>query len=289
MRLKKLLTYTPQFSQRIDNIILYAPFILAALMFTGCVIYELIQPPITVETRDQIYITTVYIACFFYGCLSSLYGRKYQIGLLRAAVYSALCYYLIFMIPSILWRDLDVEVFGSGSLAPFRSVLLLPALCFLISRIERLDTFTLCDYLTPYYFFDHGLATHGCWIAGCCEGTMLPWGLMNPVTKHYAFPAQPYVILLSVSIALWGLLYARKQKYQTNGKVFAVSLIVYGFFRYILEFFTDDMRVLGALSLYSIYSVIMVLLGVLVYFRKPKPPVEINTYKTTNETMEEQI
>ena len=118
---------------------------------------------------------------------------------------------------------------------------------------------------------------------------MLPWGLMNPVTKHYAFPAQPYVILLSVSIALWGLLYARKQKYQTNGKVFAVSLIVYGFFRYILEFFTDDMRVLGALSLYSIYSVIMVLLGVLVYFRKPKPPVEINTYKTTNETMEEQI
>ena len=275
MRLKKLLSYTPQFSKRIDNIILYAPFALAALMFTGCVVYELIQPSITIAVRDKIYSAIGFITFCFSGCLSILYGRKYHISLLRSVIYSALCFLLMFKTTSELWCDIDVELFGSGSLAPFRSVLLLPVLCFLISRIERLDTLTLCDYLTPYYFFDHGLTTHGCWISGCCGGKTMSRGILDPDNGLRAFPVQLYVIILALSISFWGLRYSCKQNYITRGKVYAVSLIAYGLFRFVIEFFTDDLRIWSVLSLYSIYSLLMILLGLLILLFKRKQPVEI--------------
>lgn len=275
-KLKSILSYTLRFSKRVDNIILYTPFALAAVMFVGCIVYELIQPPLTHEIRSTIYSTGGSTVYYLSMLLCFLYGRKYGMGWFRSAIYTYLCFELVFSLVSVQWCNLDVKVLGAGSVASFRSLLLLPVLCFLLSRFDRRDTFTLCDYLTPYYLFMHGITTHHCWISGCCEGRTMSWGIIDPSTGQPSFPAQPYAIILALGISLWGLLYARKRNCQTGGKVFAVSMIVYGFFRYVMEFFTDDMRVLGALSLYSIYSLLMFILGMLVYFRKPAQPVEKN-------------
>ena len=118
----------------------------------------------------------------------------------------------------------------------------------------------------------------------------MSWGIVNPDTGLSTFPAQPYAIILALGIALWGLLYAKKKGYQTHGKVFAISTIVYGTFRFVMEFFTDDRRALGPLSIYSIYAFLMILLGILVYFGIPKSPVDtikINTVNNVSKLMED--
>lgn len=258
---------------------LYGPFVIAGLMFCGCTVVELTGLELSQEIRGEIYNKGGTATYYFSILLCILYGRKYGLSWPRCVIYSLASFLVVFSKASQLWRDLDLKFLESASVASFRSIVLLPVLCFLLSRFDRRSTLTLCDYLTPYYFFQHGITTNTCWMEGCCAGRTMPWGILSPKTGQTVFPAQPYVVILCLGVSLWGLRYARKRGYQTNGEIFSESLIVYGFFRYVMEFFTDDLRVTGYLSLYSYYSLLLILMGFGVrwYLRRTAKPLDIDS------------
>jgi len=241
---------------------LYGPFIFAGLVFCGCLVVELARIELSSEMRDSIYSVGGSIFYYFSILLCIFYGRKYGLSWIDCVLYSLVSFLLVFSRASQLWRDLDQEIFGASSVASFRSIVLLPVLCFMLSRFDERSTLTLCDYLTPYYFFQHGITTNTCWMQGCCAGAEMPWGIISPQTGQTVFPAQPYAVILALGVSLWGLRYAKKHGYQTNGEVFSGILIVYGFFRFLMEFFTDDLRVAGPFSLYSFYALLLVLMGI---------------------------
>lgn len=237
------------------------PFAVAAMLFAGCLAVELLHVEISEEVRKQIYSTfgtIVFVSCIL---LNTAHGRNYGLGWGKSFVFCILSFQVLFSWTSVIWADLDVMVFGHGAVASSRSIMLLPLLCFLLSRFCKIDTLNLCDYLTPYFFFDHGVVTLACWIQGCCAGKAWPWGLQSPQSGIMLFPAQPCIVVLSIAVAYWGLRHSQKNDYKANGIVFANSLIAYGFFRYLIELFTDDERVWWVVSWLSVCALFMIIQG----------------------------
>lgn len=249
---------------------LYGPFLVAGLVFCTCLVIELARVDLSTGMRSKIYSMGGSIFYYFSILLCILYGKKYGLSWSRCVIYSLASFYLVFSSASQLWRDLDQRLVSAASVASFRSIVLLPVLCFLLSRFDERSTLTLCDYLTPYYFFQHGITTNTCWMEGCCAGRPMSWGILSPETGETVFPAQPYAVILALSVSLWGLRYAKKHSYKTNGEVFSGIVMVYGFFRFLMEFFSDDLRVAGPFSLYSFYSLLLILIGggVRLYLRR---------------------
>lgn len=264
-------------SEGFDWYVQYVPFLIAAFLFVICTIIELLEIDISHEMRGAVYHNFGLVVYLSSIILSILYGRKYGLKPVIAVACTAVCFFLIFSSVTALIRDIEVSLFGTGSIATFRSaVFLLPA-CWLLAFLFKEDMLQLCDYLTPYFFYAHGTVTLACWVEGCCAGRSCGWGLLNPLTGLKAFPLQPLIVILAVSVAYWGLTYARKIGYKTNGKVFAYSLIAYGLGRYILEFMSDDMRILGVLSFNSLCSLAMIAAGgLLSYFIYKKSVLEEN-------------
>ena len=246
--------------------VLYGPFAIALVIFACCVVIELLQIDISMESRDRFY--SVFGTVSFYSSvlLNFVYGRKYGLGWIRSMIFSLASFFLLFSYTSQAWTWIEIQVFGYGAYASIRSMMFLPLLCLILARFCKVDTLNLCDYLTPYFVFHHGVVTVACWIQGCCAGSTCSWGLHNPVSGLTVFPTQPCIILLSVGIALWGLLYSKKHNYKANGKVFANSLCLYGIGRYVIELFSDDPRVWWVLSWFAICSLAMVVEGFVVRF-----------------------
>ena len=246
-----------------QKLIQYLPFVIAALCFFGCMTVEILGVEISKEARAQFYRSFGNVC--YYSCilLSTLQCRKYGVNWFLCLLFSYLTFLLLLSYLSGGWTDLDVRIFATGTVAAFRAILALPLLCFVFSRLCKVDTLNLCDALAPYCFFMHGIVTVACWIEGCCAGKPQSWGLLNPLNGMTVFPLQPCIILLSLAVAYWGLEYAKKQNYQANGMVFANSLIIYGCVRYVLELFSDDPRMFGVMSWLGVCALMSVALGFL--------------------------
>lgn len=240
---------------------IYLPFVFTFVFFGVCLLIELLDIRFPIEEREEFYIVFGSIVVNLARILNIFYGRKYGLKWLSAILCTAIGLYLIFnLVPQLLMK-VEVQMSGAGSVAAYRSVILLLPVCLLLSPLMKKDVWNLCDYMTPYFFYAHGTVTLPCWIVGCCTGKTCSWGIYNPLLGQTVFPLQPCIILLSVGIAYWGIWYAKKHKYLAKGKVYAYSLIAYGLGRYFLEFVSDDMRILGALSWNSFYSIAMILMG----------------------------
>ena len=250
----------------LDQVRHILPLAAAAVMLVLCMVMEICAIPLTEEIRDRIY--SILGNTSFYVCilLCTVYGRKYGLDWLRSLIFSFCSFQIVFSWASVLNVKLDIWMFGEGTIASFRSAMLLPLLCLVLSRVCKLDTWNLSDYLTPYFFLHHGIVTFACWVKGCCAGKTWPWGFHNPLTGLTVFPVQLLIIILSFAVAYWGLHYSKKMAYRANGVVFANSLILYGFFRYLIELFTDDFRVFWTLSWLSVCSLAMIVMGVLVRY-----------------------
>lgn len=257
----------PMGQSRLPQVFMYyVPLVLTVIFFVGCLVVEIFGIEISSAGRTQFYSTFGTVSFIFGVLLNTVYGRNYGLESLKSLIFSFISFQVVFSWISVGWTQLDISVFGVGTVASYRSIMFLPMLCVILSRFCKVDTMNLCDYLTPYFFFHHGFVTIPCWIQGCCAGKPWTWGLVNPLSGMTVFPTQPCIIILSVAVTYWGLYYSKKHNYQANGMVFAGSMCIYGFFRYLIELFTDDPRVFWVMSWLSICSLVMLAFGLIVRY-----------------------
>ena len=105
----------------------------------------------------------------------------------------------------------------------------------------------------------------GCTAAGCCYGklTTVPWAVvftdpasLAPLGVHL-HPTQIYESL--GAFAIFGVLYATRDRFKTPGMLFWTMIIMYGVVRSFLEIFRDDPRgFLGPFSESQIVSAILI-------------------------------
>ena len=113
----------------------------------------------------------------------------------------------------------------------------------------------------------HAFGRLGCMFAGCCHGRVTHewYGIWNEGLHAHTVPIQLYeaIFLFTISVAMIVLLFAFKFKY--NMPLYLVS---YGIWRFIIEYFRADYRgdFIPGLSPSQFWSIVMVLLGVAIFF-----------------------
>ena len=113
----------------------------------------------------------------------------------------------------------------------------------------------------------HGFGRIGCFFAGCCYGkeTDAWYGIQFPGLHTKVIPTQLFeaIFLFVLSATMIVLLFVVHFKYNMS-----VYLISYGIWRFVIEFFRDDYRgsFIPGLSPSQFWSIIMVLLGIAIFF-----------------------
>ena len=113
----------------------------------------------------------------------------------------------------------------------------------------------------------HAFGRLGCMFAGCCHGHVTHewYGIWNEGLHTHTVPIQLYeaIFLFTISVAMIVLLFAFKFKYNMS-----LYLVSYGVWRFIIEYFRADYRgdFIPGLSPSQFWSIVMVLLGVAIFF-----------------------
>ena len=113
----------------------------------------------------------------------------------------------------------------------------------------------------------HGFGRIGCLFAGCCHGQVTNewYGIYNAEVGAKTVPTQLYeaIFLFLLSAVMIVLLFKINFKYNMS-----LYLVSYGVWRFIIEYFRADYRggFVPGLSPSQFWSIIMIILGVVIFF-----------------------
>lgn len=130
------------------------------------------------------------------------------------------------------------------------------------SYYRRLSFFKLMDLGVMLVAIGYPITRIGCFLNGCCYGTPsdLPWAVVYPavddISRH---PAQLYSSLIMV-VVLIILLHLRKFKY-FEGFLLSWFLILYGMYRFVMEFVRVNPTVIGGLTEPQLVALAFVVIG----------------------------
>lgn len=134
------------------------------------------------------------------------------------------------------------------------------------------------DIIAPAIALGHAFGRLGCFFAGCCYGlpTTLPWAIrftdphtLGPIGE-LIHPTQLYSFLGNTAIFVW--LHHSLKKRTFNGEVISRYLVLYGLFRFCVEFLRNDPRgpLFLSLTMMQYISIVLVSTGCIILFKKKK-------------------
>ena len=109
-----------------------------------------------------------------------------------------------------------------------------------LARLRKQPLWSFADFVVTGLPLGHAIGRFGCFLNGCCYGTVtdLPWRVFQ--RDVYRHPVQLYEMLFN--LALYALLVAYFFRKKRDGTVFALYLVVYAVGRFALEFLRGDER-----------------------------------------------
>ena len=128
----------------------------------------------------------------------------------------------------------------------------------------------------------HAFGRLGCLFAGCCHGHVTTewYGIYNAEVGAKTIPIQLYeaIFLFGISALMIVLLFVFNFKYNMS-----LYLVSYGIWRFVIEYFRDDYRgnFIPGLSPSQFWSIIMVILGVIIFFLYRKFDSRFNKEEVT--------
>lgn len=143
---------------------------------------------------------------------------------------------------------------------------------WLFTRTHKVPFFDMADVAIPSVALGHAFGRLGCFLAGCCygrscespfsvvfpEGSFAPAGI--PILPTQLFEAV-FVLLLA------GVLLLILKRTKKPARPMAWYLILYGAWRFFIEFFREDPRgAVGALSTSQFISLFLIPIGILLLF-----------------------
>ena len=183
-------------------------------------------------------------------------------------------------------KPLAMFAFWKGGLAFYGTVIFgLPTVVWWFNRHKA----PILKYLDNYAYgiaFGVGVGRVGCYLNGCCFGQITSSGFSNQFIKYGlsaknqfardiilnlkemplpVIPSQLISFSVNMMIFLFLWIYVRK-RYRKDGTIFGLWMILYGIFRFIIEFFRADDRGLffnNMLSSSQLIAIIGFVFGIL--------------------------
>lgn len=157
----------------------------------------------------------------------------------------------------------------NGGLVFYGGFLAAVPVCVYFLRRHRMPFLPVADASSIGIPLGLGFGRIGCTAAGCCYGklTSVPWSVvytdpasLAPLGVHL-HPTQIYESI--AAFAIFGTLYASRDRFKTPGMLFWTMIILYGVIRSFLEIFRDDPRgFLGPFSESQIVSAVLIVYAV---------------------------
>lgn len=164
------------------------------------------------------------------------------------------------LIGSRLWFFMENAEWGGLSF--FGAVYFAPITFLLVARILRMPYVYSLDYCAVAGCLALGILKVDCLISGCCRGIVLYQKENGDAVR---FPSQ--IIEFVVALILVVVLLFLSRKENNRGKIYPLTLVLYGLTRFVLNLFRDDWdrtKELGLLiPLGNIWALIAIIVGVL--------------------------
>ncbi len=102
----------------------------------------------------------------------------------------------------------------------------------------------MTDIAAPAVALFHGFGRIGCFLGGCCYGIEVPWGVTYTHSLNESangVPRMPVQLFESAfEFLLFFLLWMLLRHDRLKGRLFSLYLVLYGIFRFIIEYFRGD-------------------------------------------------
>lgn len=139
---------------------------------------------------------------------------------------------------------LEIIMVQEGGLAFLGGLLLGMGIVFFVARARGIPFLKLMDVSAPGATIGYAIARVGCFLNGCCFGrpTELPWGVNFPLGSlaHSHFPSQhihpTQLYALLAMLAAFGVIVRFWPQRRYDGHVFFWWLVIYGLYRFSVEF-----------------------------------------------------
>lgn len=224
----------------------------------------------------------VYRGCYVIAFLTififnGIYGKNYGLRARKSVPFTILSYIVIFGWSFVLaWI---ANGFEWGHHNAIRVYIWFPLVLFVFGKLFRVKLRTAMDYMAPSTCIVYAIARLGCTLTGCCYGIPFRWGIVSWEAEGRVFPVQLCETITAAVIAWYIIKYAKEHGFKSNGMLYANMLIVYGYSRFIWEFFADNVKVFWGISELAIHAFICGTVGVAMYFilkkyNKTHPPEE---------------
>lgn len=200
---------------------------------------------------------------YFYLILGLLVGARFG-------------YVIFYNLPYYINNPLEVFAIWQGGMSFHGGLIGVILAAFVFTKTKKFDFFTLTDMLVITAPIGLGLGRIGNFINGELYGriTDVPWAMVfpegGPLPRH---PSQLYEAALE-GVLLFVILWFLKDKFSRSGIISSLFLILYGIFRFFVEFFREpDPQIGYILSIFTMGQVlcfIMILIGLSLFFYRSR-------------------
>ncbi len=163
----------------------------------------------------------------------------------------------------------DIVRIDKGGLVFYGGFILATFCIYLYARKCKLDFVRVFDVMTPSLAIGHAFGRIGCFLNGCCFGTITdsPLGVRYPqYSDPYMrymdaalHPVQVYEACFNVLLCIVLLFLVRKVRYR--GVAISAYFATYGVGRFIFEFFRGDNAKMLGLTIAQYIGIVLIIIG----------------------------
>lgn len=245
-------------------------------------------------TIFNISIASYFVIVFFAILVSSIFflylAKKNNFNLIQAVdiliiimcswFIGARAVHIIFEMPDhYINKPIEILYFHKGGFVVYGAFIFSAFFIYLYLTYKKQSFLKFIDIFSPALFLGMGIGRLACLMQGCCYGkeSNILWGIVIPgLNNNLRHPTQIYMSLYNFLIFLLSF-YLLRKKNIFSGFTGLASIILYTFFRFIVEFFRADYR--GNFIFLSISQYISIVIFLLCCFVLIKKLIITHFYK----------
>ncbi len=198
------------------------------------------------------------VAVPFFGWLS----KKMNVGRVRSFLALLVnCIVFLVLMNFIGWVEASLGLGNFGRKNVVTVYALIPVICYLSSWLCKIDHKCLCTMMAPTMPLIQMVSRPGCLFAGCCKGFPCDWGIYNVNTEDFRIPMPAIEMLWLLAVVLVVMWALRRKAFRPSYGFYPFMMVIYGACQFVFEFFIDNQKILGRLSLRSFYEIMLVVVG----------------------------
>jgi phosphatidylglycerol---prolipoprotein diacylglyceryl transferase len=196
-----------------------------------------------------------------------------------SGVLGARLFYILFYNPSFYFSNpSEIIKIDEGGLSIHGGIFSAIIAGYIYSIKSKISFFKLADITVMALPLAQGIGRVGCDVFGKPMASVMPWGINYG--GQVLHPAQVYEFILDY--ILFTILWRRSYKKKFEGELFIIYILAFPVIRGIVEFFRINPVIWGPFSVSHLLSLVLIIVGLVVYKLLSKKNSDINEYLTEN-------